>query len=204
MNMLLVFTDQPLTSRLKYVLQWIFEEQLQLSFELTNDSDYWQKFSGAKLNYSDQFIEGQNLQIKPAHLLFEIDQIKEQNLSIQRWKKTTVPFYNQPGAKIPFDLFAATFYHISRYEEYLPHIKDRHGRFKVEESMAGQFEFLDQAVVDVWMKHFSIFLKQLFSIAIPQKEFQVKHTFDIDMVWKYKNKSSKKVYGGFIKDFFKG
>ena len=41
---------------------------------------------------------------------------------------------------------------ISRYEEYLPHIKDEYGRFEAKESLAFKSGFFRKAVVDIWIK----------------------------------------------------
>ena len=38
-------------------------------------------------------------------------------------------FEQTENSALPFDVFAAGFYLLSRYEEYLPHIKDRFHRF---------------------------------------------------------------------------
>ena len=40
---------------------------------------------------------------------------------------------------------------ISRYEEYLPHIKDIHGRFEAKESLAFKNNFLEKPIVDIWI-----------------------------------------------------
>src|SRR5665811_699528 len=47
-------------------------------------------------------------------------------------------------------VFSASFYLLSRYEEYLPHVKDHHGRFPPNESLAYRHVFLQSPVVDIW------------------------------------------------------
>ena len=49
-------------------------------------------------------------------------------------------------SSIPFDIFAASFYLITRYEEYLPHVQDVHERFPADESIAFKNGFLEQPV----------------------------------------------------------
>jgi hypothetical protein len=51
---------------------------------------------------------------------------------------------------MPFDIFSAAFYLMSRYEEYLPSIRDKHDRFDAKQSLAYKENFLHQAVVDRW------------------------------------------------------
>jgi len=45
-----------------------------------------------------------------------------------------------------FDIFAASFYLLSRYEEYLPHTKDMYGRFAHENAIAFKEGFLNNCI----------------------------------------------------------
>jgi hypothetical protein len=187
------------SSRLQYVLKWIFTEQLNIAFSLTTDLEKWEEHNGPKIIYgkSDQ---GQNsLQIIPHDLLKE-ETIHAQNLSINRWKHSTILFYNQPGAAIPFDIFSAVFCLVSRYEEYLPHAQDQHGRFKHDQSVAAQFSFLQQPVVDEWLLHFAKILAEKTGVKIKEKEFRFQPTYDVDIAWKYLHKGAKRQWGGYFKD----
>ena len=60
-------------------------------------------------------------------------------------------FFSVNNSVFPFDPFAASFFMISRYEEYLPHIKDIHGRFEAKESLAFKNNFLEKPIVDIWI-----------------------------------------------------
>ena len=40
-----------------------------------------------------------------------------------------------------FDVFSASFYLVSRYEEYLPYVKDMYERFQAENSLAYKHNF---------------------------------------------------------------
>jgi len=184
-------------------LDWIFKERLQLDYAVTHDQSEWLSYSGPKINYSDKDLAEGALCIKPVTLLFE-KKIQAQQLGVQRWKRTTVLFYNQPGKKIPFDLFSAVFFLMSRYEEYLPHKKDQHDRFSVEQSVAATFGFLDEPIIDSWIFQFRIILSETFNLFIPTSKFEILQTFDIDMAWKYLYKGKKRIYGAYLKDFLKG
>lgn len=202
-NSLFIYCPFPVSNRLQYILEWIFNERLKRSFQLSSNKEVFQSFSGPKLNYSLESFPMEVLTIKPHPILFETD-IREQQLSIQRWKKTTVLFYNQPGSKIPFDLFSAIFYLISRYEEYLPHQKDKHGRYDVKQSAAYQFGFLREPLIDKWLYHFEISLQISFGFALSKRRFQFLPSFDIDMAWKFLHKPKGMNVGGWIKNIFKG
>jgi len=185
--------------RLRYILNWMFGEQLGITCRLTTDLDHWNSFEGAKINYSASRNSNGSLQIIPHAILKEAD-IRPQSLSINRWKHSTILFYNQPGSKVPFDIFAAAFYLLSRYEEYLPNEKDKHDRYRPEQSVAAQFSFLQQPVVDEWVFHLGKILEQQFRIQLPGKPFHFIPTYDIDIAWKYLHKGSKRTWGGLFKD----
>lgn len=235
---LLIYGTQALSSRMQYVCDWIFGEQLQLPWRYTSDAQAWRQHPGPKINYSDQVLlqdvpvqdrlfqnqapvqggtpvqsqassQGQGsarrplraedeLRIRPAGLLTE-GPVHAPAPAIQRWKRTTVLFYNQPGAAIPFDLFSAVFYLLSRYEEYLPQETDRHGRYKAENSLAGQYRFLEEPVVDQWLFHVRQQLEERFDFKLPARPFRLQFSFDVDMAWKYLHKGRRQ-WAGFVKE----
>lgn len=190
------------TQRLQYTLQWILGEQLQLGFRITNDAEAWKQHSGPKINYSREKLATDELRIIP-HPLLQENAITAQELSVNRWKHSTILFYNQPGSQIPFDIFSATFYLISRYEEYLPHRSDRHGRYDATQSVAAQYSFLQQPVVDEWLHHFRMILQRQYPHPLPQKKGTFLPTYDIDIAWRYLHKGSRRTWGGFLKDIAK-
>lgn len=190
------------SKRFLYVLQWIFEEQLQSGYILIDDIRHpqWQKQQGIKINYSNEDLGKDVIKIIPHPLLSQQD-VRKQEPGINRWKHSTILFYNQPGALVPFDIFSAIFFLITRYEEYLPHRADKHGRFDHKESVASQFAFLQQPVVDEWILHFSKLLERKYNIRLPEKQFQYLPTYDIDIAWKHLYKGRKRTLGGYLKDF---
>ncbi len=202
MNAKLIIYSPFASPRLNYVLHWIFGERLQIDFSLTSDMGQWEKHEGPKISYHKDGNSDHAIRIIPHKILQEVN-IQPQDLSINRWKHSTTLFYNQPGAPVPFDIFGAVFYLLSRYEEYLPHEKDRHGRYAHNQSVAAQFSFLQQPVVDEWLLHFAAVLEKKFGLKTRQQSFQFLPTYDIDMAWKYLHKSKKRQWGGYAKDFLK-
>src|SRR5690606_18971454 len=57
---------------------------------------------------------------------------------------------------------SASFFLLSRYEEYLPHVKDEVGRFPLKESLAYRNGFLEVPVVDLWTMRMLAALKERF------------------------------------------
>ena len=88
-----------------------------------------------------------------------------------------------------FDLFAASFYLISRYEEYLPHLKDKYNRYKVEESLAFKHGFFKKPIVNIWIKEFIEKLEEQFpNLNIQHPKFKYISTIDIDNAYLYRGK----------------
>lgn len=189
-------------SRLNYILNWIFSEQLKLTYQVCENKETWKTSNGFKINYSKEQLEEADCWIKPQGLLSENKNISPKSLAVQRWKRITVLFYNQPGAPVPFDIFSAVFYLLSRYEEYLPFTPDKHGRFPSSASAAGQFHFLSEPVIDQWLFHFRQYLIAK-GVPVQGKRFEWHITFDVDMAWQFKNKSRTEQLGGGLKDLLR-
>ena len=148
---------------------------------------------------------GNEFFVKSNDLLFE-QGVNDMELVIQNWDD--IPCFFKAGGKsaIPFDIFAASFYLISRYEEYLPHVKDQHGRYTAEQSLAFKYRFLEKPVVDIWAYKLLEALKERFpDYEYKQRKYEFISTVDIDNAYAYKYKSFVRRVGGFFKDllFFK-
>jgi hypothetical protein len=175
-----------ITPRVEYTLNWIFQNRLKVAYTLYTHTSEWQSNVGAKINYTDLFINDKDiLHIKPNHILYQYD-VQPQAIRYNRWKHTSIIFYNQPGKKIPFDIFGAIFFLLSRYEEYLPHKKDNHKRFSSQNSIAHQFNFLQEPVIDKWLIQFSKILKADYNINTYKPSFSYIPTYDIDVAYNFK------------------
>jgi hypothetical protein len=197
-NTIVIYARQS-SNRLQYILQWLFVERLGRNYILTDDINAFRQAEGMKINYTPEAIEG-FISIMPHSLLFETH-ICEQPLSIQRWKKTTVLFYNQPKGLIPFDLFAACFYLMVRYEEYLNKQLDQHGRYPHQQSLAFTYGFLDIPVIDIWLHHFAHLLNATYHTQLlKDRQFVFKPSYDIDIAWAYQHKPLPQLLLGGVKE----
>ncbi len=139
--MLLIYSPSS-SPRLRYILDVIFQDFLGIEYRFTIDAHEFSFHSGPKLNYSEQAF-GNELFIYSTRLLFEKG-IRDQQISVIDWQDTKAFFATHPKYSLSFDLFAASFYLLTRYEEYLPHRRDVHGRFEARDSLAFQKGFLAQ------------------------------------------------------------
>lgn len=198
---LLVYSEK-LTTRFRYICSLILGQMLGLRYNLTDDVDIFSGFSGARLSYNTQSVSsGEELLIVPSGLLSEKG-INSHQLSFIDFdgSRAFFPVYSKVSP-VPFDLFAASFYMVSRYEEYLPYMRDEHGRFSAKSGIAMQQGFLEVPVVNKWVMHLGKLLKQQFpALTMQQGNYSFVPTIDIDAAWAYRNKGLIRTLGGYLKD----
>ncbi len=199
MNDLLIYTSK-FSSRLEYIVNTLFN-CLQIKVALTNDLDAFKQSSVAKLNYSTEVIENV-LQIIPHPILFDYS-IKDYQIEVHKDNTFQFIFFKTIGKTnaLSFDLLAASFWLLSRYEEYLPHAGDKLRRFHYKNSLAWQSGFLNQPLINNWVMALITQLKKThpnFTFQLPHYKYT--HTIDIDTVYHYKYKGFVRTMSGFLKD----
>ncbi|MEJ7826629.1 MAG: hypothetical protein WKF91_00480, partial [Segetibacter sp.] len=122
------------TNRLTYITDVLLKAIGVEQYEITTNIEVYVAFKGPRINYSKAAISEQEIWIAPVSLLFEED-IKPQSIEVFLWREQTA-FFKTFGKDLPFDIFAASFYLLSRYEEYLPYSLDMYGRYAHENSLA--------------------------------------------------------------------
>ncbi len=199
--MILVYTHK-ITPRVRYIFKHVFTRILLVPVDFTSKVEEFVAHNGPKISYTRVPL-GKEFFLKSHDLLFD-QGVSDLEINIQNWGDT--PCFFNAGAKsnIPFDIFAASFYLISRYEEYLPHVKDVHERFTAEQSLAFKFRFLEKPVVDIWAMKLKEALQERFpDYEFPERTFEFISTIDVDNAFAYKHKSFVRSAGGFVNDFFK-
>lgn len=165
----------------------VFEQLMGLDIIYTQNLQEASACDKALINYSNASINNA-LQIIPHALLFE-DDIKPQDIRMFDWNGIPA-FFKVSEALVPFDLFAASFYLITRYEEYLITQRDAHGRFCAENSLAFKEGFLRKPIVNIWIKRLAeILQKQYPAIEIKEPEYQFIPTIDIDVAFAFKHRT---------------
>jgi hypothetical protein len=184
--------------RLQYICRFIFKEQLGVDYIITIDAEEFKNNDGLKINYSTTVFDFPCFTIQPHALLFE-NGINMQHPACFKWQGNKA-FFKTENSDWPFDIFAASFYLISRYEEYLPHIKDGYGRYAHENSLAFKEEFLNVPLINVWLKQFAEAIKIRFpNFNFQSSSFNFFPTYDIDIAYSYKYKGLIRNLGGFFK-----
>lgn len=175
---------------------------LGIPIEFTTTIEDFIAHNGLKLSYTKQPLSNE-LFIRSHELLFEVG-FSDVEINVQKWEDTVGFFVTSERSHIPFDIFAASFYLMSRYEEYLPHVKDHYGRYAATESLAYKNNFLNQPVVDIWAYKFKSILHTRFpDFHFPVQSYNVIPIIDVPMAYLFKNKGIIRTIGGILNDLYK-
>ncbi|HNW99101.1 MAG TPA: polysaccharide deacetylase family protein [Bacteroidales bacterium] len=198
--MLLIFTPK-VNNRIKYIFDVIFRNLISIDYRFTNNAEEFKSYDGPKINYSYQPISDE-IFFCSVNLLFETG-IKQQQFDSVKFENILCPYSVYKNSALPFDPFAASFYMLSRYEEYLPYKKDKYDRFDAIESIAYINGFLKKPVVNIWAQKIKLLLKEKYPfIKFPEKNYRFLSTIDIDSAWEYKQKGIVRTIAGFIKALY--
>ena len=193
-----------ITNRLKYITSFIFSDILQLDVELHVDFKQFTALKGFKFNYTDK-TTGNVPSVIPASLLFDSGVQPEIYLSCKE-KGIEKAFATQTTLdSLNFDLFAAAFFLLSRYEEYVNPNRDEHNRFCAVDSLSFLQGFLENPVVDQWAYQLKSELQRWYpEVRFPERTFNAISTIDVDNNYAYRHKSFIRHSGSSIKSLLKG
>jgi len=196
--MLLVYTHK-ITPRVRYIFKQICTRILGIPVSFTTKVEEFIAHDSLKMSYTKQALSHE-IFIKSHELLFE-QGLSDIEITIHDWGETKGFFLNGDKSTMPFDIFAASFYLLSRYEEYLPHVKDDYGRYPAKESLAFKHGFLNQPIVDIWAFKFREILQKNFpEFEFPNRKFIIKPVIDVPSAYNFKLKGIMRSFGGILKD----
>jgi len=199
--MLLVYTHK-ITPRVKYVFKHICTRILGIPVGFTATIEEFIAHNDIKMSYTKQPL-GKEFFVQSHNLLFE-QGLSDLTITVSDWKDTKCFFSTGEKSQLPFDIFAASFYLLTRYEEYLPHVNDAYGRFLPTESIAHEHKFLHQPVVDIWAYQFLNYLQESFPQLNPIKRtYTINPVIDVPMAFDFKQKGIMRTAGGTLSDLFR-
>ncbi len=196
--MLLIYTPH-ITPRIQYIMQYVFEEQFGLTYEIINDEEeFIRKNSEQKIIYARKNIED-GIYFFCCDLLFETN-IHELDINSGQISNNIVLFKHFEKDALGFDVFAAVFYLISRYEEYLQRPTDKFGNYDFKNSILNGLNCMHIPVVEQWMNMLKEVLVEKFpSLQFKQATTKFALSFDVDVAYAYRNRSLVRTIGGIIK-----
>jgi hypothetical protein len=175
---LLVYTPL-ITPRIKYIFNFIFKDILRADLDISQNLSEFISAGGPKLCYGQQPV-GQSLFFKSSGLLTD-QKIAVQRIGITSFGDQKVPF-PVAGGRLPFDIFAASFYFLTRYEEYLP-FDDRKGpNYHAQLSLQHKLGLLRVPVIDEWALILkNILLKNFPSMSFGRKDFSFRPAYSPEL-----------------------
>ena len=183
--------------RLKYIADIVLGDILGLEWQVITDKRKLGKHP--VINYSTDKLSN-SFKICPESILFEKGIVAKQ-ITISEWKGLPVFFQITSDSDIPFDIFAASFYLVSRYEEYQEFMPDEYGRFPASSSVAFKNGFLGRPIIDLWAKELAkTLLKRFPNLVFKRNEYKALLTIDTDQPFAYQGKSILKSIGGLFHD----
>lgn len=170
---------------------------MEISF--TTKVEDFIKHNGPKMTYSKQPLQNEFF-IRSNDLLFE-QGINDLEIKVSDWDGVPCFFASGEKSTVPYDVFSASFFLLSRYEEYLPHVKDSVGRFPVKESLAYQHKFLELPVVDLWAYKLLDALKERFpNLEYEEKSYGFTSIINVTTSHAYKMRGLARTLGGLFLD----
>lgn len=196
--MILIFT-QKITPRKSYIFKQMLTKILGLEFKFTSKIEEFiaskdLKFSYGKSRMGNEFFV-------QSHGLLNDQGVSEIPVEVKDWGGIPCFFEVENTSDVPFDIFSAAFYMLSRYEEYLPHQSNADGFFPATASLAYKNNFLHQPVVDFWAYKLKTILQEHFpDLSFSQRKFDKKYVLSVAELYKYKKKGMMRNLGGGIRD----
>ncbi len=193
-----IYSPQGSTA-LDYVLEFVFNEFYGCRFSFVADINALRENQFC-INYSTEKVEN-TLQIVPTGILFEKDLSKFPQVEITEWHE--LPVFFQSSGDLPFDLFSAIFFLLSRAEEYANPKRDSHGRFRAEYSVFKD-DIIARPLIDEWLLTFKALHLKDRDLAFSERNFQWINTYDIDVAYAFKYRPLSRKIAATLKNLVNG
>jgi hypothetical protein len=200
--MILIFSEE-ITPRIEYITQLIFTQILQVEVAFTSNSSDFKNSTLPKINYSFEKF-GDEFYIKP-HKIMHCKALITPTINSVWYNGEKYFFESSEDSILPFDPLAASFYLVTRHEEYLNTNRDKFNRYPVEKSILTKYNLLKKPVVNIWANLLAEKLKEKYpDLIFPKRKFEFLSTIDVDNAWAYKHKGFLRTSGALIKSVVKG
>lgn len=158
-------------------------------YRITTNEQEYQAYGGPTLNYSCRHFKEQDIQLKPNGLL-QLQDLVPCNGNIKQEGNDVQLFLKGAGLnERHFDIFAASFFLLTRYEEYFDYKPDLYGRFEASASLLFKHGLLERPLINEWSESLrQTILKQYPGTLFHQRRFSYKITIDIDQVFAFRHR----------------
>ncbi len=201
--MITVFSNK-ITNRLRYIFELIFEDLLQVPVSFTDRKELFEMEQVLKLNYSNLTFSCGQIDLRPHSILFDSG-LEYYDLTTFNCNHHLCFFASTADSFLPFDPFAASFYLVTRYEEYLERQFGKHRRYPARHSILFRTNAIEVPVVNHWARLIATKLRQ-HDATFPKFEpkFNFLTTIDVDNAWAFRNKSLGRLIGSSCRSALRG
>ncbi len=190
------------TPRINYTFRQVCKRILGFNINFTTKIETFIGFKGVKFSYANQRL-GNEIFIQAQGLLNE-QGVNDLEISVSEWEGEPYFLKTSTQSDIPYDIFAASFFLLTRYEEYLPHVKNKITDFPAEESLGYQNNFLTKPIINIWMAKFAEILKQKFEdVEFNHQNTNLKMLIAVEKAYKYRKHGISRSIVGFLSDTFR-
>jgi hypothetical protein len=193
MKKVLIFTPI-INSRVQYTFEILLQSILGLEFELTTNIELFLHSEMVKFSYASKPLSSE-LFFEAHFLLFQ----EEINNDFFQNKIVAQAFEINNNSNLPIDIFAASFYLLTRYEEYGTE------NFDYTNSILHRSKLLQSPIINEWVIELKNILHQKFPLLqFKKSKYQITATIDVDRAYAFKARNLMTTMGAFAKDFLKG
>lgn len=187
------------SNALNFVLDFVFDEFYGCGYEIISEIDDLDH-DGVVINYSNSIVESA-IQIVPNNYLFALDLKDFPKIELSEWNG--IPVFFETNGIIPFDLFGAIFFLLSRVEEYTTLKRDSHQRFNAAFSLFST-DFIQRPVIDEWLIKLKAEFLNGTALTFAERQFKWINTYDIDVAYAYRFRTMKHVIAAAGRNILRG
>ena len=198
--MILIYTHH-ITPRVEYAFRMMLTELLGIEVAFTDQKMGFISAFALKINYSHEILE--NIPHIIPHGLLHSDKI-DPTLDV-KYASTAADehllFAQDMDTRddLGFDIATATFYLLSRYEEYI----EPQSFYDYKKSIAYKHDFLKLPIIHIWVKKLKAVLLNYYpALDFNQDRYRHQLTYDIDHLHAFKDKKMTIQYMRLAQDFF--
>lgn len=179
----------------KYIIDILFGEFLGLDYKIKVGSNNYEILldNGNKLIFKDVFfnqfpVDLDYLKIEniPNNIEYVINKFLEEKTPIL-FGDNSLNITNK-SIECGMDIFASSFFMLTRWEEYVIKIRDTHNRFPDTESLVYKYNFMHRPIVNEYVEMLWNMLYSLDNkLTRKDRKYQVVLTHDVDDILLYKN-----------------
>jgi len=201
------FTRGAAAGRIAWVFNWLLGQRLRIPFSITTNA---REAADAACCIAYAINIPRAIYIPAYHLPGHKEQpwigsqINDHIPAIGNWHGIPSLFHVGNEMEISFDIVAAIFYLLTRYEEYLPYTPDKHGRYPATESILFKEGILSRPVVDEWVAASHSMVRKKWLPQLLPLRFSFQPTYDIDIAYSLAHKGVRRIFGAYVRALLKG